>query len=635
MAFHRRFDRALPSLPLPSLDTLEDALVRRKVSADDPPHLRADYARMVKTTFSLLDFPASQAALAARADEDDHAWWNPRGHGDTFGIRPADPYFRAAGICPLPLVSFALTWVATRHAPTGDDAAMLDRATRLCLTMMDVRARIFSGRWEQDTELGKPLNMLWYEKLFNASVLVHAESCELATAPEPRSRHVAVMVRGAVIFVTPAAGYWQLHAQLTRALAIGRDASSASAVRVGIPSADHIAEQLRFRLELEEASPENHDASISLRDAAFVLCLDDDRAPEAVGERMHALQAGNFANRFYNKSINVVVFADGEAGVVGNYFSGMTGTVSTQLAALVQREAEAIEVPPLTSEAPVDVRAVRWDDPDGDLARKCDAAERRFLTHEFPASPFKRGPRNDVHVLRGNVGRKTFKDRGVIPGGAFQAALELTLFDFFGGPSSIWEIVHLRHTRYGGMTFVEAAMSSMQSFARSAAAPFREGQTPSGADADRLRVSLRKGIDEYKRDAIGYKRGDAWMWHLDALLRESGMPSRLREQRQEDEPRAITERRSAYMWSVMHDLLPGAPQTVTSNPWKFPEIAAVGRCGVFCLLPPQTMAMHYLFDAERTTIVPNANTAHPCYGREPELADKLSRALELVTNLLG
>ena len=88
------------------------------------------------------------------------------------------------------------------------------------------------------------------------------------------------------------------------------------------------------------------------------------------------------------------------------------------------------------------------------------------------------------------------------------------------------------------------------------------------------------------------------------------------------------------MWSVMHDLLPGSAQTITSNPRSFPEIEAVGRCGVYSVMPQQTMALHYLFEAERTIIVPNTNPLHPCYERESELAAILSRSLEWVVELL-
>ena len=71
-------------------------------------------------------------------------------------------------------------------------------------------------------------------------------------------------------------------------------------------------------------------ANLSLiRDALFVVALDPDDSPRTANEAMFALHSGNFVNRWYDKSMQLVVFGNGVAGFVNNYLAGMTGTVGT------------------------------------------------------------------------------------------------------------------------------------------------------------------------------------------------------------------------------------------------------------------------------------------------------------------
>lgn len=71
-----------------------------------------------------------------------------------------------------------------------------------------------------------------------------------------------------------------------------------------------------------------HNLSI-VRDALFVVALDPDKSPRTANEAMFALHSENFVNRWYDKSVQLIVFGNGVAGFVNNYLAGMTGTVGT------------------------------------------------------------------------------------------------------------------------------------------------------------------------------------------------------------------------------------------------------------------------------------------------------------------
>ena len=71
-------------------------------------------------------------------------------------------------------------------------------------------------------------------------------------------------------------------------------------------------------------------ANLSLvRDALFVVALEPDDSPRTANEAMFALYSENLVNRWYDKSVQLVVFSNGVAGFVNNYLAGMTGTVGT------------------------------------------------------------------------------------------------------------------------------------------------------------------------------------------------------------------------------------------------------------------------------------------------------------------
>lgn len=81
-------------------------------------------------------------------------------------------------------------------------------------------------------------------------------------------------------------------------------------------------------------------------------------------------------------------------------------------------------------------------------------------------------------------------------------------------------------------------------------------------------------------------------------------------------------------------LPPQVAENVTSNPCWYPEIEAIGRPGVKCILPPTSMALHYMFGKNAISITVNANADHPCHMNEKAFVEELEKSLQLVIDLL-
>lgn len=100
----------------------------------------------------------------------------------------------------------------------------------------------------------------------------------------------------------------------------------------------------RYFLEetIKETSDQNRYNFGIIRDCLLVVSLDSEDSPRMVNESLHLLHSKNFPNRWYDRSVNLVVFKNGVAGFVMNYLCGMSGTVVSSFVKLVKDLEEEI-----------------------------------------------------------------------------------------------------------------------------------------------------------------------------------------------------------------------------------------------------------------------------------------------------
>ena len=152
-----------------------------------------------------------------------------------------------------------------------------------------------------------------------------------------------------------------------------------------------------------------------------------------------------------------------------------------------------------------------------------------------------------------------------------------------------------------------------------------------------LKSLLKNAIQSYKDEVLRYKNGEINLWHLDSLYRNLGLTNRLpfRKTPQLELQRSLKEVVLGYLRAPHLNVLPPqVAENVTSNPCWYPEIEAIGRPGVKCILPPTSMALHYMFGRNAISITLNANPDHPCYRNEEEFVKELEKSLQFVKDLL-
>lgn len=197
--------------------------------------------------------------------------------------------------------------------------------------------------------------------------------------------------------------------------------------------------------------------------------------------------------------------------------------------------------------------------------------------------------------------------------------------------------VYTRYFRFGGMTLMDSSMADMKRFIEKARQSQHSIQNMTKQERVTLKAQLKKAIESYKREVLRYKKGEINLWHLDSLYRNLGLANRLpfRKSPQLGLTRTLKQVVLDSLRSPLLSVLPPqVAENVTSNPCWYPEIEAIGRPGVKCILPPTSMALHYMFGRNAISVTVNANPEHPCYKNEEEFVKELELSLQFVKDLL-
>lgn len=120
------------------------------------------------------------------------------------------------------------------------------------------------------------------------------------------------------------------------------DGRSSPSLEVGAITSLSAKERQVVEQNLAHASDRNKYNFATIRDSLLVISLDPDSQPRTANDALYCLQSKNFTNRWYDRSVSLVVFGNGVAGFVMNYLAGMTGTVASSFVEVVKNKEEEI-----------------------------------------------------------------------------------------------------------------------------------------------------------------------------------------------------------------------------------------------------------------------------------------------------
>lgn len=211
----------------------------------------------------------------------------------------------------------------------------VERAAGLIAGAVAYKQRLDRGELAPTLQRGRPMSMVQQRFLFSTTRIpgerqdgVRAPYGDEWPGPSP-FRHVVVSHRGHMMrmdVVAPDGRPYALDdlaAGLRAAMAASAE-PAAPGTTVGSLTTKARAEWAASRARLAALSPANREALDTIETALFCVCLDD-VAPSGTREACDHLLHGDSRNRWFDKSVSLVVFADGRAGINDEH-CGLDGT---------------------------------------------------------------------------------------------------------------------------------------------------------------------------------------------------------------------------------------------------------------------------------------------------------------------
>lgn len=258
------------------------------------------------------------------------------------------------------------------------------------------------------------------------------------------------------------------------------------------------------RAELLDISPSNKEAMTVIEEAVFALCLDKNK-PEAITEISKQLLHGTGSDRYFDKSVQFIVFANGKTGINFEH-TGVDGSVMLRLIAHIydsidvvvfdESDCEEIKNNAISS----NVEDIKFDLNES-LRHTVQDAGDRFIQHTADTQ---------TRVLNFSFfGKNQIKQFSVSPDAFVQLALQLAEYKLYGKCYSAYEAVMTR-------TFLDGRIDVLYTVTPESMAFIRSVDSPSCSVQEKQRL-LRQSLQKHIARAHECRVGNGIYTHLLAL----------------------------------------------------------------------------------------------------------------------
>jgi carnitine O-acetyltransferase len=315
----------------------------------------------------------------------------------------------------------------------------VERAAHLTRALVDHKMRLDAGLVAPTVSRGRPLSMAQLDQLYSTTRIPGIE--QDTTRSMPGQRHVAVLCRGHVFRMDVLDRYGRPIGRtqlgdgfeaVVRATATPAETDAGVGALTAQPRADWAANRASL-----VAHPGNAASLEQLETALFCVCLDDS-IPADRDDACRHLLAGDPRNRWFDKSLSLIVLGDGTAGFNSEH-ARLDGSVVVEVIDALQ----AYDSPGAAfddSEAGADVVSLPFT-VDADLRVAVEAANSSFT--ETVA-----GTVTLAHSFTGFGGTRV-KELGVSPDAFSQMAFQLANQRARGRIGATYESIATRQFRYG------------------------------------------------------------------------------------------------------------------------------------------------------------------------------------------
>jgi carnitine O-acetyltransferase len=491
----------LPRLPLPTLEESCEKFIAWCAPLLTPDEVAA--TRIAVASFLRPEGPARklQAALTDyNACDGVHSWldafWSSRYLGRRDRIALNANYF-----CLF----------------RDSDQGQIERAAGLVAGAVDYKLMLDAERIPPAVNHGRALSMEQNKFLFSTTRIPGPVQDTLRTPysegwPGPsRERHIVVFFRGNMFRMDVIGVHGRRYT--VDDLAAGLRTVMAHPATTPRASVGHLttrprAEWAASRQALLDCHPRNAEALDAIETALFCLCLEE-TAPRDALEACEHLLHGDSANRWFDKAISLIVFADGTAGINVEH-SGLDGTTIVDFVEiLVGRSAEEhSRLSGSESQGGPALDAIDFEI-DADLQSDIRAA----------AASFAAAAANTATALLSfeDFGGVRAKQLRISPDAFVQMAFQLAHKRARGFVGATYESISTRQFRHGRTEAMRVVTPEVLRFV----SEMDDAEADAATRKTALRAAAEKHAERAKECQAGYAP-EQHLWELQLIQRRSG-----------------------------------------------------------------------------------------------------------------
>jgi carnitine O-acetyltransferase len=399
-----------------------------------------------------------------------------------------------------------------REAPGDQGKGQVDRAAGLIASALDYKHRLNKEEIPPIIQRGQAMSMVQNKFLFSETRIpgqvqdtVRVPYSDEWPGPS-RFRHIVVMVGGRMFWMevlgpdgTPFT-LDELADGLRAVLKAGAERAEPDG-SVGHLTTKARAEWAASREVLRNHHPTNAAALEAIESALFFVCLDDVTPVDTLAACDHLLH-GDSSNRYFDKALSFIVFADGTAGINVEHcgLDGITilGLVdmmlSTSAAEQSARSGARSQGTPTSAEVPFVL----------DVALRADIAAAAASFRDFADNTA------SAEVSIADFGNERAKALRVSPDAFAQLAFQLAHHRAKGFVGATYESIATRHWQNGRTEAMRVVTPEVVRFVAAMNDP--------SADAAARRAAFRAAASKHVERARECQAGDAPEQHLWELL---------------------------------------------------------------------------------------------------------------------
>lgn len=227
-----------------------------------------------------------------------------------------------------PLVINSNVFYYLKSKLSSSDFSQAQIASALVMSVCEFNLLIENENLSVDTQKDQPLCMAQYKNLFSATRIPQKDKDKLVVSSG--KKHIAVFFNGHIFkldIINNEGEIYSFSAIVAALLEILNTESNGQ--NIGILTTQHRDKWADDRASLLELDVKNKQQLKHIEDALFVLSLDDNN-PEQLVDTSKMLLHGDGKNRYFDKSLQFIVFKNGKTGVNFEH-TGMDGSVMLRM----------------------------------------------------------------------------------------------------------------------------------------------------------------------------------------------------------------------------------------------------------------------------------------------------------------